>query len=50
MKTIIKVAIDLGIAFVLISIKPLDAYSYFIGLITMLIWNTTDLIYEKWFK
>ena len=50
MKKIIKVAIELGIAFTLIAIKPLDAYSYTIGLLTMLIWNLSDKIYEIYFK
>lgn len=50
MKRIIKLIIDLGIAFILIEIAPLDSYSYFIGLLTMLIWMLSDLIYKKYFK
>lgn len=50
MKKIIKIVIDLGLAFMLLVIKPLDTYSYLIGLLTMLIWNISDLVYKKYFK
>lgn len=50
MKRIIKTAIDFGIGIALIALKPLDNYSYTIGLLTMLIWLLSDKIYEKYFK
>lgn len=49
-KKIIKVIIDLGLAFLLLKLKPVDTYSYVIGLITMLIWDTSDLIFKRYFK
>lgn len=47
MKKIIQTIIDLGIALILIKINPLDTYSYFIGLITMFIWNLSDKIFKN---
>ena len=50
MKKLIKIAIDLGLALILIAIKPLDTYSYLIGMLTVLIWDTSELIFRKYFK
>lgn len=50
MKEKIKITIDLLIAFLLMKIKPLDNWSYSIGLLTMLIWICSDLIYKKYIK
>lgn len=50
MKEIIKTMIDLTVGFLLIKLKPLDTWSYAIGLSTMLFWICSDLIYKKYFK
>ncbi len=47
MKKIINHIINLGIAFLLIEIKPLDTYSYTIGLLTVIIWIITDLLFKR---
>ena len=45
MKKIIKLIIDLGLAFLLIKICVYDISSYFAGLCTMLIWFETDKLF-----
>ena len=47
MNKIINHSMNLGIAFLLIKIKPLDSYSYFIGLLTVVIWITIDLFFKR---